>query len=506
MIENAMLTPTIKRVFDMSTDLVPITVAKGDGIGPEIMDATLEILKAAGARINPEFVDLGLKAYEAGVPTGVTEQAWGSLNCTHVLLKAPLTTPQGGGYKSVNVTLRKSLGLYANVRPVRTFSPAVPSKHEGVDMVIVRENEEDLYAGMEYRHTLDSCQALKLLTRSGTERIIRYAFEYARSHGRKKVSCLIKDNIMKISDGMFHQIFKKVGAEYPEIEQEGIIVDIGMAKVADTPDHFDVVVTLNLYGDIVSDIASQVAGSVGLAGSFNMGKDFAMFEAVHGSAPDIAGKGIANPSGLLNGAILMLHHIGQSDVATKVENAWLATLEQGKHTGDLVACRRKGDKEVKALTTKEFTAAVIENIGKKPKKLPAANPDNYKTMSQEALELMIPTQRPRTHVGVDVFIGWVGDDPQKLGAILEDCAPGGMEFSALCSRGVMVYPCDTEIAAKGDCWVARFRATNDEISNEMSRHLLANIQQAGLDWVKVEQLYHFDGERAYSLFQGECEV
>src|SRR5690606_24987824 len=213
--------------------------------------------------------------------------------------KAPITTPQGGGYKSLNVTTRKALGLYANVRPCVSYNPFIASKHPEMDVVIVRENEEDLYAGIEYRQTNDVYQCLKLISRPGSEKICRYAFEYARTNNRKKVTCFIKDNIMKLTDGIFHKVFDEVAAEYPEIESDSLIVDIGSAFLADRPGTLDVIVTENLYGDIISDIAAQITGSVGLAGSANIGDDYAMFEAIHGSAPTIAGKNIANPSGLL---------------------------------------------------------------------------------------------------------------------------------------------------------------------------------------------------------------
>src|SRR6202000_338237 len=246
---------------------VPVTVAMGDGIGPEIMDAVLYLLGEAGAELEPEFIDVGEKVFKKGIMNGIDPKAWESIRRTKLFLKAPITTPQGGGYKSVNVTMRKAFGQFANIRQTRTFDGFVPSKHSGVDLVIIRENEEDLYAGIEYRQTRATCQSVKLLSRTGCELICRYAFEYARTNGRKKVTCLVKDNIMKITDGLFSQVFRLIGEEFPELTKKVMIVDIGVAKVADTPEKFDVIVTENLYGAIVSDIASQISGSVGLAGS-----------------------------------------------------------------------------------------------------------------------------------------------------------------------------------------------------------------------------------------------
>lgn len=241
-------------------------------------------------------------------------------------MKAPITAPQGGGYKSLNVSMRKALGLYANVRPCVAYAPFVSTKHLNTNIVIIRENEEDLYAGIEHRQTEEVYQCLKLITRPGCERIVRYAFEYAKQQQRSRVTCFVKDNIMKLTDGLFHDVFKEIAAEYPSIQSDSMIVDIGAAKVADTPEDFDVLVMPALYGDIILDVAAQIAGSVGMAGSANIGDQCAMFEAIHGSAPDIANKDMANPSGLLNGAVHMLVHIGQADIAEKIQNAWLVTL------------------------------------------------------------------------------------------------------------------------------------------------------------------------------------
>src|SRR3989338_3439347 len=322
----------------------PITLAYGDGIGPEIMKATLKILTAANAAIEPDIIEVGEKMYLHGYTSGIPDDAWASLKRTKVLLKSPITTPQGGGYKSLNVTLRKTLGLFANVRPCVSYAPFIATSHPIMDLVIIRENEEGTYAGIEHRQTDEVYQGLKLVTRPGCERIIHYAFEYARKFNRKKVTCFTKDNIMKMTDGIFHQIFNEIAAEYPDIKTEHFIIDIGTALVADQPERFDVIVTSNLYGDILSDVAAQIAGSVGLAGSANVGNHVAMFEAIHGSAPDIAGKKIANPSGLLNAAIQMLIHINQPDVATLIENAWLKTLEEGINTADIYSAQHSKKK------------------------------------------------------------------------------------------------------------------------------------------------------------------
>ena len=331
---------------------VPITVAHGDGIGPEIMAATLHILKEAGAALEIDTIEVGEKVYLTGNTSGIAPSSWESLRRTKVFLKAPITTPQGGGYKSLNVTTRKMLGLYANIRPCVSYHPFVRTKHPGMDVVIVRENEEDLYAGIEYQATPDEIIALKVISRPGSEKIVRYAFEYAMQYKRKKVTCFTKDNILKMTDGSFHKIYDEISAEYPSLEKEHWIVDIGAAKLADTPEAFDVIVMPNLYGDVLSDVAAQIAGSVGLAGSSNIGAEAAMFEAIHGSAPRRAGQNLANPSGLLHGALLMLVHIGQPDVGERIHNAWLRTLEDGIHTYDIF---QEGLSKQK-VGTKEFAA------------------------------------------------------------------------------------------------------------------------------------------------------
>ena len=476
---------------------VPITVAKGDGIGPEIMDATMEILEAAGARIAPEFVVVGEQAFKQGIKNGVTEEAWDSLRRTGIFLKAPLYTPQGGGYKSVNVTMRKKFGMFANVRPVRTFEPFVHSKHEGVDMVIVRENEEGLYAGIEYRQTKDTCHSVKFVSRTGSEMIIRYAFEFARANHRKKVTCLVKDNIMKIGDGLFHKVFDQVAAEYPEIENETLIVDIGMARVADTPENFDVLVTMNLYGDIVSDIVSQISGSVGLAGSMNIGRGCAMFEAVHGCAPDIAGQGISNPSGLLNGAILMLEHIGQGDVAANIGNAWLKTIEDGYGTGDIVSDKSK------ALNTKEFTKKILEHLGQKPTKLPEFPEGSDHKLKMPKPENTTKTNREKKMIGVDVFLDWAGTDPQQLGEKVEQASNGHLQLFAISSRGLKMYPGEPEAKGVTDHWRCRFKGKEGEVTQQDARSIMSALEGLGLSWTKCEGLFTFDGEAGYSMMQGE---
>src|SRR5581483_5066502 len=375
----------------------PITVAYGDGIGPEIMAATLQILEASGAALEIETIEVGEKVYLKGNTSGIEPSSWDSLLRTKVFLKAPITTPQGGGFKSLNVTTRKTLGQYANVRPCVSYHPFIDTKHPNMDVVIVRENEEDLYAGIEYQLTPEVTSCIKVISRPGSEKIVRYAFDYARRHNRKKVTCFMKDNIMKMTDGLFHKVFDEIGAQYPDIEKEAWIVDIGAAKMADTPEAFDVIVMPNLYGDILSDVAAQIAGSVGLAGSANIGETAAMFEAIHGSAPRRAVQNLANPSGLLLGAVMMLVHIGQADVAERVHNAWLKTIEDGIHTYDIY----KDGISRQKVGTKEFAEAVVDRLGQRPSQLRAVE---YRS-AQELGSNVTSRQKAATKelVGVDIY-------------------------------------------------------------------------------------------------------
>lgn len=481
---------------------VPVTVAHGDGIGPEIMAATLHILQEAGARLEIETIDIGERVYQEGMSSGIRPTAWESLRRTGVFLKAPITTPQGGGYKSLNVTVRKTLGLYANVRPCVAYAPFVKTRHPGMDVVIVRENEEDLYAGIEHRQTGEVYQCLKLISRPGCEKVVRYAFEYARSQGRRKVTCFTKDNIMKMTDGLFHQVFEEIAAEYSDLEHEHWIVDIGAAKLADSPEAFDVVVMPNLYGDILSDVAAQIAGSVGLAGSANIGERFAMFEAIHGSAPRRAGQNLANPSGLLQGALLMLQHIGQSDIASRIHNAWLRTLEDGLHTYDIATPEHTREK----VGTREFAQAVVARLGEQPRQLPARDFSAGATMS---LPPVTRSQLDRqalkkTMLGVDVFLHHVDLDPNRLGEQLLQASTERLKIKMLTNRGQKVWPDGIPETFCTDHWRCRFVHPGGEtITHADVVELLGRVADLGLDFIKTESLCSFDGQAGYSLGQGE---
>lgn len=479
---------------------VPITVAYGDGIGPEIMEACLFVLQEAGAQIELHPIEIGEKVYLKGYSAGITPEALEVIRQTRVFYKAPITTPQGGGFKSLNVTTRMLFNLFANVRPVVSYAPFIETKYPGLDVVIVRENEEDLYSGIEHRQTPEVYQTLKLITRPGTERIIRYAFEYARAYNRKKVTCMTKDNIMKLTDGTFHKIFDEIGAEYPDIEKEHWIIDIGTAKLADTPEQFDVVVTLNLYGDILSDMVAQIAGSVGLAGSANIGPHVAMFEAIHGSAPRRAGQNLANPSGLLQAGIMMMVHIGQPHVAEVVQNAWLRTIEEGYHTYDIY---REGVSKEK-VGTKEFAQAVVRNLGKKPEQL---QPVQYAREGVSSIRIPSYQRPPRPQkelVGVDIFVDHSDITPEALAERIQAHLPPHLKLHMITNLGTVVWPAHVPETFLTEHW--RTRVVSKEgtpISHKDVIQALQSYHQAGLDFIKTEHLCRFDGVDAFSKGQGE---
>lgn len=481
----------------MGRQAVPIAVAEGDGIGPEIMAATLQILETAGADISIQKVKIGEQVYLSGQLTGMEPGGWEIIRHSKAFLKAPITTPQGGGYKSLNVTVRTTLGLYANVRPCISYYPFVDTRHPHMDVVIIRENEEDLYTGIEYRQTPETIEALKIITYSGCERIVRYAFEYAQAYKRKKVTCFTKDNILKLSDGLFHKVFDDIGSEYPHIEKEHWIVDIGAAKLADTPSIFDVIVMPNLYGDILSDVAAQIAGSVGLAGSANIGLKGAMFEAIHGSAPRRANQNLANPSGLLLAAVQMLVHIGQPQVAATIQNAWLKTLEEGIHTYDIY----KDSVSRAKVGTKEFAKAVCERLGQLPTQLPAVNYQGTKPIQQATQLSLLDVHGIRQEcAGVDIFIQW-NETSTKLADQLQKIIPSTVQLKMISNRGVKVWPNPHEETNCSDSWRCRFLFKNTLSPTKAQpfiTDLLNQLSAKQLLFVQLQLLFNYNDQVGYS--------
>lgn len=472
-----------------------ITVAYGDGIGPEIMQAVLAILRAADAKLEIHPVEIGEQVFLKGNPIGIEPSTWETIKQSQALLKAPITTPQGGGYKSLNVTLRTTLGLYANVRPCISYAPFIETKHPEMNLVIIRENEEDLYGGIEYRQTPDVCESLKLISRPGCEKIARFAFEYAKAAGRKKVTCFTKDNILKFTDGLFHKVFEEVAASYPEVEHEHWIVDIGAAKLADTPEKFDVIVLPNLYGDILSDVAAQIAGSVGLAGAANIGENKAMFEAIHGSAPKNRGLNKANPSALLNAAILMLDYLQQPKVAKLINNAWLKTIEEGIHTYDIF----KQGTSRSLVGTKEFAQAVIDRLGKHPDQLQKNSVHTDLKTNFSFSYHSSETSKKRVLVGCDIFI-YAQHSLNKLLEKLNHLPIEGLKLMLISNRGVQVWPDRCPETFCIEQWCCRFLSTNQggAISEQQIALLLKYMADSQVDFIKIENLYTFDGSPGYS--------
>ena len=471
-----------------------ITVARGDGIGPEIMKATLHVLKEAGAQLKIHEVEIGEKVYQRGILTGIEPKTWETIKRTEAFLKAPITTPQGGGFKSLNVTVRTTLGLFANIRPCVSYSPFIQTKNPKMDLVIVRENEEDLYAGIEYRQTPDVMVSHKIITRQGSEKIIRYGFEYARQHGRKKVTCFTKDNIMKFSDGLFHKIFEEIAKEYPEIENEHWIVDIGAAKLADKPENFEVIILPNLYGDILSDVAAEISGSVGLAPSANIGNLGAMFEAIHGSAPRRAGQNVANPSGLLLASVMMLAYLGEAKLATTIHEAWLYTIEAGIHTYDIY--KEKNSKQL--VGTQEFAEAVVKNLGKKPTQLKCPI---YKSTSK-----IVPmvtehkTKIDRKLVGVDIFV-YSKEKATEIEKKITGIKFDPFKLKMITNRGVRIWPEGHPETFCIEQWRCRFMG-KDTVQPQEIVALLDHIVKAGYDVFQTENLYTFDGVAGYTSADG----
>ncbi len=471
----------------------PIAIAHGDGIGPEIMKATLHVLEKAGAPLEIHTIEVGEKIYSKGVLTGITPQGWETIKHTKALLKAPIMTPQGGGFKSLNVTIRTSLGLYANIRPCITYAPFIPTRHPQMDLVIIRENEEDLYIGMEYRQTADTRIAHKLISQQGCEKIHRYAFEYARHHKRKKITCCTKDNILKLSDGLFHEVFETIAKEYPDIAHEHWIIDIGTAKLADHPERFDCLVLPNLYGDILSDLAAQLSGSIGLVPSANIGDSGAMFEAIHGSAPTHAGKNSANPSALLLASVMMLAYLGETSLAEEIHAAWLYTIEKGIHTQDI---SNPSTTQIE-VGTQEFAEAVAKNLGKRPEqlKIPSYN------VSNKITPLLAPhySHIDRKLVGIDLFICSYDPPPLFLNKILQiETAP--FQLHLVSNRGTRIWPNGHPETFCIDQMRCRFmeQKRSAPLKPNQIPLLLQKLIHAGYDIIRTEHLYTFNNLPGYS--------
>jgi len=472
----------------------PVTVISGDGIGPEVVDATVRLVDAAGGTVTWEHAEAGAEVFRRGVASGVPQETIDSVARTGVVLKGPLETPIGFGEKSANVTLRKLFETYANVRPVREL-PGVPTPYSGrgIDLVVVRENVEDLYAGIEHMQTPDVAQCLKIISRLGCQRIARTALELARAEGRTKVAAASKSNIMKLTEGMLQREFEAAAADYPDLETWHVIVDNAAHQLVKAPEQFEIIVTTNMNGDILSDLASALVGGLGFAPSANLGNGVAIFEAVHGSAPKYAGKDVANPTAVTLSAVMMLRHLEQFDAARRLEQAVFRALEDGIHTQDVKVGAPVG--------TRAFTDAVVERLG---------SVSSTPSREHQALKLPHITRESsrsepgsRQKVGVDVFIE-TADDAAAIGRRLQGLAAGTpYQLKMVSNRGTVVWPATGGSTSCVDHFRCRF--TIVDRAGWQTDSVLDLLQRIGAvyRWMHVEKLEEIDGKPGYTRAQGE---
>lgn len=484
--------------------MIKLAVAKGDGIGPEIMDAVISIFQAAKVPLDFEYVDMGKWVFDKGYPTGMTPEAKETIERLGILFKGPMETPKGKGVKSINVTARKTWNTYANKRTFQTlhgvdtvFSKAgIP-----IDVTIVRENIEDTYGGIEHMLTHDVALSRRFITRPGSMQVIKYAFEMARQKGARRITCGHKANIMKITDGLFLECFYEVARQYPELQADDVIVDDLCMKLVTRPDLFDVVVLTNLQGDIVSDLCAGLVGGLGFAPSANIGDHISIFEAVHGTAPDITGKNIANPTALLLSGIGMLRHLGLLESASKIENALLYTLEQGIHTGDF------GNKSVPAVNTTEFSGAIIANLGKHPSHNPKPtqiDAPTYCTVIALEENPMLVSEEPEEEkiVGVDMFI----ESDEQPDYIAKMCLRhGGVKFDliTISNRGTQVWPTGSKFTNLINQYRVRFESINMEALHQQDVIGLYVSLSGDFKICSLELLNMWGEKKAYSLAQGQ---
>ncbi len=475
-----------------------VTLIPGDGIGPECIYSTTKIIEATGVAIEWEEHHAGASIFKKGVESGVPKDTIDSIMRTRVALKGPLETPVGFGEKSANVTLRKLFETFGNIRPAREL-PGIttPYSGRGIDLVVVRENVEDLYAGIEHMQTPGVAQCLKVITRKGCEKIVRLAFEFARSEGRKKVHCATKSNIMKLTEGFLKKTFEEIAPEYPDIESNHIIIDNCAHQLVKKPEQFDVIVTTNMNGDIISDLTSALIGGLGFAPSANLGNEVAIFEAVHGSAPKYAGKNVINPTAVLMSAVMMLRYLDEFEAAAKIENAVLVTLEEGKvKTGDIVGYD-------KGTPTSVYTDEIIKNLGRKSTKWKVRDHKPIKMWNlSNDLDLVKPKSR-RT-IGADIFVE-TNLSPEQIGKSLEELSqPTALKLKMVSNRGTKVYPPTGAITDCVDQYRCRFVLKNSEgnLSDAELLELLKNIMTKH-KWGHIEKLHEFDGVLGFTKAQGE---
>ncbi len=473
-----------------------VTLIPGDGIGPECIRAAVEVIDASGVGIDWIERHAGERVFRQGIASGVPQDTIDAIERTRVVLKGPLGTPVGFGEKSANVTLRKLFETFANIRPVREL-PGVktPYSGQGIDLVVVRENVEDLYAGIEHMQTPDVAQCLKLISAKGSEKIVRTAFEFARSEGRRSVACATKANIMKLTEGELKRTFERIAPEYPDVEARHVIVDNCAHQLVKRPAQFDVIVTSNMNGDILSDLTSALVGGLGFAPSANLGNGIAIFEAVHGSAPKYAGQDVINPTAVLQSGVMMLKHLGEFEAAAAIEHALLVTLAEGKLTGDVVGYE-------KGMKTSEYVRAIVANLGRRA--------EGWKV--RRAVPIRMP-EVPRTPVfrpartkevaGADVFVE-SGLSPEALGRSLEAIAAASpLRLKMISNRGTKVYPDgnpNIDCVSHHRCrFVPRSAAP---LGFDDALALARRVNEAH-EVCHVERLLRIDGADGFTRAQGE---
>lgn len=482
-----------------------IAVAKGDGIGPEIMDQVLRIFKANEVQLDYDFVEMGKTYFLAGNSTGMTGAAKATIENHGILFKGPMETPKGKGMKSINVTARKVWNTYANQRDFRSLNgvnTVFTKAGMQINLTVVRENIEDTYGGIEHMLTNDVAVARRIITRPGSTQVIKYAFEMARRKGVKKVTCGHKANIMKLTDGMFLDTFYELAKNYPEIQASDIIVDDLCMKLVSNPEMFQVLVLTNLQGDIVSDLCAGLVGGLGFAPSANIGDNISIFEAVHGTAPDIAGKNIANPTSLLLSAVSMLRYMGMTANAATIENALLYTLEKGIHTGDF------GDRNTPAKNTTEFADCIIANLGKHPEKGGASSKPNIECVSNSEFR----PERNIMHesnpdvveeiVGADIFIR-SNKQAKELADLAQPLLNDAFELTMISNRGTQIWPTGSVYTELVNQFRMRIERKKEAKINQQDVFAITSTLCAAFEICSVEMLKTFDGKIGYSLAQGQ---
>jgi isocitrate dehydrogenase len=481
-----------------------IAVAKGDGIGPEIMEAVIGIFNAAKLPLEYDYVDMGKWVFDKGFNNGMTPEAKETIERLGILFKGPMETPKGKGVKSVNVTARKTWNTYANDRKFQTLSgvDTVFSKAGvNIDLTIVRENIEDTYGGIEHMLTQDVAIARRFITRGGSEQVIRYAFEMAQKKGAKRITCGHKANIMKLTDGLFLEVFNEVAKEYPNLKADDVIVDDLCMKLVSRPDLFDVIVLTNLQGDIVSDLCAGLVGGLGFAPSSNIGDHISIFEAVHGTAPDIAGKNIANPTSLLLSGLNMLRHLGLMEKAVMIENALLFTLESGIHTGDF------GDKSIPSVNTTVFAQAIIDNFGKQPKHNPRPGLQNFDFVPTNSAittnpMLLSTNKEPHKILGADFFVESTLQ-PKELAAIAQKQEKGNLKLVTISNRGTQVWPTGSVYTNLVNQFRLRFETDPSTSLTQLDIVELYTNLSKDFNVSSIEILNMWGDKKAYSLAQGQ---